>query len=82
MSDDKKVETNNERVVDIIADKLVVDHSEVIETASIPPEEALGNNASTNQSTDVNAETQEKADTVGRGTHKATNGVSVRTELL
>ena len=51
MSDDKKVETNNERVVDIIADKLVVDHSEVIETASIPPEEALGNNASTNQST-------------------------------
>ncbi|WP_370315425.1 hypothetical protein [Thalassolituus sp.] len=82
MSDDKKVETKNERVVDIIADKLVVDISEVVETASIPPEEALGNDASTNQSTDVNAETQEKADTVGCGTRKATRGTSVRPELL
>ena len=82
MSDDKKVETKKERVVDIIADKLVVDISEVVETASIPPEEALGNDASTNQSTDVNAETQEKADTIGRGTRQPATSSSVRTELL
>jgi acyl-[acyl carrier protein]--UDP-N-acetylglucosamine O-acyltransferase len=82
MSDENKTENKTGRVVEIISDKLVVDASEVVETASITPEEVLGEETTVEQTADIGSETQEKKSGLGRGTRKTTTGASCRPELL
>ena len=82
MSNETKTENKTGRVVEIIADKLVVDVSEVVETASITPEEALGEETTVEQAADIGSETQEKKSDLGRGTRSTTTGASGRPELL
>ena len=84
MSDDKdkKTETKKESRTGFIADKLVVDTAEVVETASISAEEVSEDISSTSQDSDLSSEAQEKQNGNGSGTRKATTGSSVRPELL